>query len=111
MEPSCHAGRSTKKKESQGGSFKKILLSRSRSACGEGNKIFLKYPLLSFSFDGSSAFLWGGDLYMIATALENVTSVFNAAVTMVTGNDVAMVFIGISLAGAGIALFRKVIHK
>lgn len=49
-----------------------------------------------------------GDAGMISSALENVTSIFTSAVTMVTGNPIAMVFIGISLAGAGIALFRKV---
>lgn len=49
-----------------------------------------------------------GDSGMISTALENVTSIFSSAVNMVTGNPIAMVFIGISLAGAGIALFRKV---
>lgn len=48
---------------------------------------------------------------MLTTALENVTTVFNAAVTMITGNAVAMVFVGISVIGAGIGLFRKVIRR
>lgn len=45
---------------------------------------------------------------MIADALSNVSTVFSSAVDMVTGNPVAMVFIGFALAGGGIALFRRV---
>lgn len=47
---------------------------------------------------------------MIATALSNVMTVFNQAVTMITGNEVAMVFVGIPLAGAGIGLFHRLIR-
>lgn len=45
---------------------------------------------------------------MIETALANVSTVFNSAVTMITGNPVAMVFVGISVVGAGIGLFHRV---
>lgn len=48
---------------------------------------------------------------MIADALTNVTTVFNSAVTMITGNAVAMAFVGVSLVGAGIGLFRRVIGR
>ena len=45
---------------------------------------------------------------MITTALENVTTVFNQAVTMITGNEVAMLFVGIAVIGGGIGLFHRV---
>ena len=47
---------------------------------------------------------------MIATALANVTTVFQSAVTMITGNEIAMVFVGIPLVGAGIGLFHRLIR-
>lgn len=47
---------------------------------------------------------------MITDALANVSTVFSEAVTMVTGNPVAMVFIGFGIVSGGIALFRKVRH-
>lgn len=47
---------------------------------------------------------------LVTQALENVTAIFSSAVNMVTGNAVALAFIGISLAGAGLSLFRIVIH-
>lgn len=46
---------------------------------------------------------------MIATAISNVTTVFNQAVTMITGNEIAMTFIGIPLIGAAIGLFHRVV--
>lgn len=49
-----------------------------------------------------------GDTGMIASALENVTSIFNSAVNMITGNPIAMVFIGMGIIGGGVALFRKI---
>ena len=49
-----------------------------------------------------------GDAGMISSALENVTSIFNSAVNMITGNPIAMVFIGMGIIGGGVALFRKV---
>ncbi len=48
---------------------------------------------------------------MISTALANVTTVFNQAVTMITGNEIAMVFVGIPLVGAGIGLFHSLIGR
>jgi len=48
---------------------------------------------------------------LITKALENVTTVFNSGVDMVTGNSVAMVFIGFSLAGVGVAFFKRLTRK
>lgn len=47
---------------------------------------------------------------LVTQALSDVTTIFTSAVNMVTGNAVALAFIGISLAGAGLGLFRSVIH-
>ena len=47
---------------------------------------------------------------MITTALANVSTVFTQAVTMITGNEVAMAFVGIPLIGAGIGLFHRLIR-
>lgn len=47
---------------------------------------------------------------MITTALANVSTVFTQAVTMITDNEVAMVFVGIPLIGAGIGLFHRLIR-
>lgn len=47
---------------------------------------------------------------MITTALANVSTVFTQSVTMITGNEVAMVFVGIPLIGAGIGLFHRLIR-
>ena len=47
---------------------------------------------------------------MITTALANVSTVFTQAVTMITGTEVAMVFVGIPLIGAGIGLFHRLIR-
>lgn len=46
---------------------------------------------------------------MITAALANVTTVFTQAVTMITGNEIAMLFVGIPLIGAGIGLFHRLI--
>lgn len=51
-----------------------------------------------------------GATNMIATALSNVSTILTSAIEMVTGNELAMVFIGIGLASAGIGLFRKIRH-
>lgn len=51
-----------------------------------------------------------GATNLVTSALANVTTVFNAAVDMATGNSVTMTFIGISLVGAGIGLFFKLSH-
>lgn len=47
---------------------------------------------------------------LITSALSNVTTVFTSAVNMITGNEIAMVFIGIPLVGAGIGLFHRLIR-
>lgn len=52
-----------------------------------------------------------GATSMITTALENVTTVFNQAVTMITGNEIAMLFVGIAVIGGGIGLFHRVIRR
>ena len=44
----------------------------------------------------------------ITGALTTVGTIFTQAVGMITENAVAMVFIGISLIGGGIGLFKKV---
>lgn len=46
---------------------------------------------------------------ILANALSDVTTVFNAALTMITGNEIAMVFVGIAVIGSGIGLFHRVI--
>lgn len=51
-----------------------------------------------------------GATSMLTTALTNVTTVFNQAVTMITGNEIAMVFVGIAVIGGGIGLFHRVIR-
>ena len=50
----------------------------------------------------------GQAVSMISTALTNVSTIFSQAVTMITGNEIAMVFIGFGLVGGGISLFRKI---
>ena len=47
----------------------------------------------------------------VSDYLTDVSTIFNSAVTMITGNPVAAVFIGVSLVSAGIALFRKVTKR
>jgi hypothetical protein len=47
---------------------------------------------------------------LITSALANVSTVFTSAVTMVTQNEIAMVFIGMGLVAGGIRLFKKVRH-
>lgn len=46
---------------------------------------------------------------LITTALANVSTVFQTAVTMITGNEIAMLFVGIPIVGAGIGLFHRLI--
>ena len=50
------------------------------------------------------------DTSMITTALADVSTIFTSAVTMITGNAVAMAFVGMALARGGLRLFRSVIH-
>lgn len=45
---------------------------------------------------------------VVATALENVGTIFTSSVNMVTEQPIAMAFIGMALVGGGIGLFRKV---
>lgn len=52
-----------------------------------------------------------GAVSMISTALTNVQTVFSAAVTMIQGNEIAMLFVGIPIIGAGIGLFHRLIGK
>lgn len=51
-----------------------------------------------------------GATNMITSALANVSQVFTTAVDMITGNAVAMVFVGIAVVGGGIGLFHRVIR-
>jgi hypothetical protein len=52
-----------------------------------------------------------GSVNLVTSAMENVSAVFTSATGMITGNPIAMVFIGFSLAGAGVGLFRRVIRR
>lgn len=47
---------------------------------------------------------------LVSTALTDVGTIFTQATSMITGNALAMCFVGISLAGAGIGLFKRVIR-
>ena len=48
---------------------------------------------------------------LVSSALEHVSTIFTSATTMITGNPIAMVFIGFSLVGAGVVLFRKITRR
>lgn len=48
--------------------------------------------------------------WSISSLLENVSSIFTTASGLIMANPVASAFVGLSLAGGGIALFRKIIH-
>lgn len=52
----------------------------------------------------------GENVNLVSTALTDVGTVFTQAVNMVTGNAVAMVFVGFALARGGLRVFRSVIH-
>ena len=52
-----------------------------------------------------------GTTSLIASALSNIPTIFNSAMTMITGNEVAMVYVGIPLIGAGIGLFRSLTSR
>lgn len=52
----------------------------------------------------------GAASWSVSGLLTDVTTVFTSAGSLIMANPVASVFVGLSLAGAGIALFRKVIH-
>ena len=51
-----------------------------------------------------------GETSWITGALTDVTTVFNSALTMIQGNEIAMFFIGIPVIGAGISLFHRLIQ-
>lgn len=48
---------------------------------------------------------------LVSSALEHITTIFTAATNMITGNAIAMVFIGFALVGAGVGLFRKITRR
>lgn len=52
----------------------------------------------------------GGSSWSVSGLLTEVTTIFNSAADLIMANPVAAAFVGLTLAGAGIALFRKVIH-
>ncbi len=47
----------------------------------------------------------------ITTALSEVTTILTQATTAITGNEIAMVFIGFTLFGAGVGLFRRIVRR
>ena len=48
---------------------------------------------------------------LVSSALEHVSTIFTSATNMITGNPIAMVFIGFSLVGSGVLLFRKITRR
>lgn len=48
--------------------------------------------------------------WSVTNLLTDVSSVFSTAGDLIMANPVASVFVGLSLAAAGIGLFREVIH-
>lgn len=52
-----------------------------------------------------------GAVNLVTQALSDVTAVLSSAVDMCTSNPITMVFIGISIATAGIGLFRNLISR
>lgn len=48
--------------------------------------------------------------WSVTTLLTNVSDIFSSAGDLIMANPVASAFVGLSLAAAGIGLFRKVIH-
>lgn len=46
----------------------------------------------------------------ITSALSTVTTIFGQATTMITGNALAMTFLGFGLVGAGVGLFRRIVR-
>ena len=47
----------------------------------------------------------------ITSALAEVTTIFTQSTTMITGNPIAMVYVGFGLVGAGVALFGRIVHR
>ncbi len=52
-----------------------------------------------------------GATNLITQALSNVTEVITTGTNIVTENPVAMVFVGLSLAGVGVAFFKRLTHR
>ncbi|MBQ5883917.1 MAG: hypothetical protein IIW72_05245 [Clostridia bacterium] len=48
---------------------------------------------------------------LVTSALQNVTSSFTTVTEMVTTSELAMVFIGFAIAGAGLGLFRRLVPR
>ena len=46
----------------------------------------------------------------VSGVLADVSTAFSTAVGMLTEQPIALVFIGIAVAGAGLGLFRRIIH-
>ena len=53
----------------------------------------------------------GTPVSLVSDALSNISTIFTQATNMITGNAIAMVFIGFALVGAGIGLFRKITRR
>lgn len=48
---------------------------------------------------------------IISNALSNVGIIFDSAVDMITTNPLALAYVGLGLAGAGIGLFRHLVPR
>jgi len=48
---------------------------------------------------------------LITRALANVGEVVKTGTNIVTDNQVALAFVGLSLAGVGVAFFKKLCHR
>lgn len=48
---------------------------------------------------------------LVTQALSDVTSTFTTVTDMVTDSQLAMVFIGFAIAGAGLGLFRRLVPR
>ncbi|MCR5728864.1 MAG: hypothetical protein K6G20_00685 [Ruminococcus sp.] len=51
-----------------------------------------------------------GATSLVTQSLAEVSTIFTTATTMITGNAVALAFIGMALARGGLGLFRGVIR-
>lgn len=48
---------------------------------------------------------------LVTSAMSNVATVFTSVTGMITSNEIAMVFLGFSIAGAGVGLFKKITSR
>lgn len=46
----------------------------------------------------------------VTGALANIGTVFNQALTMIQGNEIAMFFIGVPMIGAAFGLFHRLVR-